>query len=265
MREGYNKQKPVLKNSVVCFVDILGFSNIVTKACNEKSGNELLKKLHNAINNNMEFISPYFEGYSELKMFTDNIAIGVPIYGDGESQLGGVFLGFAFYQLSLALEGFFIRGGITIGEYYADDKMAFGLPIIEAHTLESEVANTPRIILGNIAVEYVKKHINYYSMPEDSPQSKHLLRDVDGNWFINYLEAVFEDTYEDVERAKKFLRQHRDIVSMKIIEFQNDTRVLNKYLWVANYHNYFCSLNFKNDSELLVKNNMNFGEFGLII
>lgn len=62
---------------------------------------------------NIAELRPQEEYVGVLKTFTDNIVIGHPIYEDGESQLGSIFLNYAAYQLSLTLEGFFVRGRLA--------------------------------------------------------------------------------------------------------------------------------------------------------
>lgn len=50
-------------------------------------------------------------------------------------------------QLGMAMWGFFIRGAVTIGEVYHDDRSVFGPALVWAYELESKVAQNPRIII----------------------------------------------------------------------------------------------------------------------
>jgi hypothetical protein len=52
------------------------------------------------------------------------------------------------YQLSMALDDYFIRGAISVGELFLDPNTAFGPALLEAHDLESNVARDPRVILA---------------------------------------------------------------------------------------------------------------------
>lgn len=47
-------------------------------------------------------------------------------------------------------QGHFIRGGMTIGDIFIDDSMVFGPAIVQAHTLETEFAIYPRIVIDPI-------------------------------------------------------------------------------------------------------------------
>ncbi|PER43291.1 hypothetical protein CN472_25250 [Bacillus thuringiensis] len=44
------------------------------------------------------------------------------------------------------------------------------------------------------------------------------------------------------------LAQHKQVVEKKLEEYKDDSKLLDKYGWVANYHNYFCE-NYVGNSE----------------
>ncbi|WP_265938989.1 hypothetical protein [Bacillus thuringiensis] len=263
----YDKANPHTINSAVCFVDILGFSQLVQESFDGGRGNELLKRLHQTVTNNINELRPQEEYLGVLKAFTDNIVIGRPIYEDGESQLGSIFLEFAAYQLSLTLEGFFVRGAVSVGEYYGDDEFAFGPALLESYHLESKEAINPRIILSNAVVDLVKEHVGYYAEGW-APQIRDLLKDnSDGKYFINYLEAAMgERGPEDYEFAFSILRKHKQIIEMNLNKYKDDTKIHLKYEWVAKYHNYFATFNFnKEHSRELQINSVPDGNISLII
>ncbi|WHH58269.1 hypothetical protein [Petroclostridium sp. X23] len=265
MRETYDKKNPKMLNSAVCFIDILGFSSMIEESCKNCNGNQLLNKLYHSIKDNIEFIKSSTQHSGAMNIFSDNIVIGKPVYDDGESELGQIFLGFAAYQLSLTLEGFFVRGGVSIGDYYANEYLAYGPALLEAHNIECCSAKTPRIVLSQDAKNLVKYHLTYYSNPKHAPQVRDVFIDTDGEWFINYLEAAIVSRDEEgYSCAYDVMIRHRDIVMSKINLFNNDTKVLKKYEWVAQYHNYFCKLNFAKSIELQIKGVSNCGGFKFI-
>jgi len=244
---------------------------MVLDAHQNGTGNQLLQRLHKTLTEQYKQLKPAEDYVGILKAFTDNIVIGLPIYDDGESQLGGVFLDFASFQLVLTLENFFLRGGVAIGDYYGDDEFAYGPSIIEAHDLENKSAKFPRIILSDEAVQMVRQHVNYYFPPNSSPQARELLQDNrDGKWFINYLEAVMHDVYEygDYRNTVKLLLQHKQIIEQNLILYQEIPHVHEKYTWVAQYHNHFCTENIPQylleNSSLIITQNTN-GNFSPIV
>lgn len=67
MVETYNINNPKMLNSVVCFIDILGFSSMIEESCKSHSGNQLLNKLYLSIKDNIEFIKPSTENSGAIK------------------------------------------------------------------------------------------------------------------------------------------------------------------------------------------------------
>ncbi|QCJ44690.1 hypothetical protein FAY30_23940 [Bacillus sp. S3] len=271
MLKRYDPQNPKMIRSAVCFTDILGFSQMVLDANQNGTGDQLLQHLHKILTQQYNNLKPGEDYVGIFKAFTDNIVIGLPIYEDGESQLGGIFLDFASFQLELTLNGFFIRGGIAIGDYYGDDEFAYGPSLIEAHYLEDKLAKFPRIILSENTVHMVKEHIKNYAEPYWAPQSRDILQDcTNQKWFINYLEAVMFDVHAtgDYQVAIHQLHKHKKEIETNLIKYNGNTKVHPKYVWAAEYHNYFCSENipqqFLNQSQLIITH-QTYGSFSKVI
>jgi hypothetical protein len=189
----------------------------------------------------------------DFKAFTDNVVIGFPVRDDGEHEMRRIFGILAIFQLMMIQKGFFVRGGVALGEHYMDSNIVFGAALIEAHEIESKLARDPRIVLGPSAVPNFRHHLSYYSKAEYSWHYNIVLKDADGQLFLNYLGVGLMFGYESVCES---VRQHRENVVDKLTGFADDPYIRSKYVWVANYHNYFCdqySLNseLKIDYELL--------------
>ena len=91
----YPTDPPQLVTSIVCYVDILGFSQLSSEALSLGTGNEFLGKLHTALNQAYERIRKHSKVWNEqkfvLKIFTDNV-VGYPLFNSG-SDLGEYELG----------------------------------------------------------------------------------------------------------------------------------------------------------------------------
>ncbi len=246
----YNANNPQLLESIVCFTDILGFSNLVTQAPNLQAGNQLLKHLHTTIAEQYSLMRA-MNPQGHFKTFTDNVILAYPVWEDGEGQSGSVFMSFIEYQLEMTLNSYFLRGGIALGDYYGDTDFAYGPALIEAHNLECDKAVYPRIILSEEMVSIVSEHINYYGPLTFSPQYSHLIKDSDDVIFLNYLyglhEAFKSGNQSDVEWNIYVgrLKQHKNIVEQKLLQFKNNDKLHEKYEWVAQYHNYYCEQYFE--------------------
>ncbi len=247
----YDTNSKELLDSVVCFIDILGFSSMIKDYFSKNSGQELLNRMHNSLTEAYKFMKEINENSGAVKIFTDNIVIGKAIRDDGESELGHLLDHIASYQFQLALEGLFVRGGVAVGLHYMDNDIVFGPALIDAYKLESERANAPRVILSKEVKELVKEHIQYYSTNYPAPQLNLICIDADGEWFINYLQAAIIDE-DALDMSTVWLQQHKTIVEEKLKEYKSNSKVFNKYRWVAQYHNYFCKLNVEGENDLII-------------
>jgi hypothetical protein len=212
----------------------------------------LLGRLHKALQSSREHVDPNrFEDavprlgekdFSAFRAFTDNIVIGEPIRGrgDGEVELGSVFRSLSYFQMVMVMEGFFVRGAIAIGQLYMDDIAVYGAGLIEAYEAETTLARDPRIVLAPSAQLAVNRHLEYYGRSSYAPQNRYLLRDSDGQYFVNYLDTLIP---EDGYFYENQLAAHKARVEEKLALFKSRPSVWVKYLWAANYHNYWCDQN----------------------
>lgn len=241
--------EPALRRSVVAFVDILGYKEMVLNA--EKAGRsyEFLLNIRRALSESLEHLrrdilenKRFFDkDLYMVKIFTDNIVIGYPVYEDAESGLGDIFYNLAFFQLSMVNRGFFLRGAICIDNLYIDEHIVYGKGLIDSYLGEANKARYPRIILTETATLAVKQHIKYYSQPAFAPHTRDIFLDSDGQYFLNYLESVLEAVPEGEPCYEKVL-QHKKAIEEKLQEFRGQPLLWSKYAWTAYYHNFFCDL-----------------------
>lgn len=237
-----------LQRSVVCFLDILGYREMLVSG-----GAEVQRELHSALAESYPILLGelgYFENdptsFPEqfaMKTFTDNIVLARPIYrSDSEGELGNLVMACGALQTQLAIRGFFVRGAISIGPAYVDDFGVFGEALVEAYSGEQRLARDPRIVLCASARQEVVEHIGYYADADYSPQNRELRQDTDGQAFVSYLEHLAPAPDEPGGFGLVEVRRHRDVVEGQLQAFQRQPRIWAKYEWVARYHNHFCDL-----------------------
>ncbi|HXA18112.1 MAG TPA: hypothetical protein VN380_14025 [Thermoanaerobaculia bacterium] len=235
---------PRLQQSVVAFVDFLGFSRQIREAAKHSRVEELLRNVH-------EFLSSWrpalIDRYSrhpdrrkdwEIKFFTDNIVIGRPLRPERGFEMGSVIGSLCLFQLDAISHGFFLRGGISVGSFFMDDHVVFGVPLLDAYETESCIAKSPRIVLAASARELVAASILSRDHAECSPYYHDVIQENDGEWFLNYLEACFHNYTEPPEFA--WIKAHRDEIIRCIARHQSDPKIFPKYEWAARYHNFWC-------------------------
>lgn len=251
----YNCDKPTLVNSFVCAIDILGFSQMILDSCNDGYGNSLLREISYLIHKNKQCIIPNKYSEGKIKIYTDNMVVAYPIKDDGEIEFDEVLDNVSEYQFNMALEGLFVRGGISVGEFYINEDIVFGPALLDAHNVESQIACYPRIILDNNTVKKVKKYIKYYDV---APQKSKIFIDTDGQWFLNYLNTIFKfyrecnNEYEFEVVQRELLLRHKKKIEEMLVKHKENIKVWDKYVWTANYHNYFCDLHFKEEKKLKI-------------
>jgi len=248
-----------LRKSIIAFIDVLGFKDFVRKAKKEGKSQEVFLNFHQAVSawfnridetHNTTFQMPFIGGKKDpykIRIFTDCILIGCPISKSGKSynfiegcdeffdMLSTIYL----LQMEMVNQGYFVRGAIAVDELYMDEVIIYGNGAIEAYEAETKQAKYPRIILTKSA-KFVLAEINkgFEDQGRDNYINEFVYKDGDGQFFINYLESIKigENDFQFVDELEK----HKEIIELKLAEFQDDAHCLEKYLWSANYHNNFC-------------------------
>jgi len=236
-----NKGSKYLAKSYCVFIDILGYSSEILEY--SKLGKELdhFEKFYTTFLKATETIRDSNQLSIQTKIFSDNILIGAPIgYGgifDDETQLGTLAMFLKYLQLDLTLEGYFLRGGWTIGNLFIDENIAYGEGLISSYNLEQST-NFPRIEVSSEIEPLIQKHFGYYSNPFSTLQNTYLIKN-NGRIFVNYLKGLTEigELGLDVDTNK--LNKHKELIESRLIDFNSISKIRSKYEWSAEYHNYF--------------------------
>lgn len=113
-------------------------------------------------------------------------------------------------QLGAIADGFFLRGGLDIGDMFVGRNTIFGVALIEAYHAESCVAKVPRIVLAASAKQFVTQRVGPRPSSYD-PYVKDVLRDEDQNLFVNYLQACIPTSGEPPIRI--WIDKHRSAIA----------------------------------------------------
>ena len=134
-----------------------------------------------------------------------------------------------------------IRGSVTFGDILISDGRVFGPALVEAYELEKKFARYPRIIVDPQLIKEYKSNkllkAEHHSIEQDSEYIHDLLKQGDdGMWFIDYARAI-ESEMDEPEMYPVFLQRHREVILFGSEKHKKLNAVLNKYVWMANYHN----------------------------
>src|SRR5262249_7385977 len=133
----------------------------------------------------------------------------------------------------MTMNGFFVRGALTQGPVCLTDEIIFGSALIECYQLESKASIVPRIVLAEPLQQLVTKSYRAGGLNGNADQA--ICRDVDGWWFVNYLQA----TQGPDGIQWEFIERHKASI---LDSLAHTTRhdVLPKFGWACRYHNVFC-------------------------
>lgn len=246
MAGAYNRPDGLLlmQPSVVCYADVLGYKQLVREAIANDEGNTFLRRIDGALRLSHQTIRQYAHGAEaprfDVKVFTDNIVVGYPALNGGfaERELIEVLEVFAWFQATMAVQGFLVRGGVAFDQHYMDENVVLGPGLLDCVGMDTS-GGAPRLAFAKSAMELVDQHTGFYHGPQDAPVSRYVLRDADGVYFLNYLSTAFFNF--DVSGVDlECIRGHASSIKAGLNEYAGNSGIRSKYEWAARYHNFIC-------------------------
>ena len=234
-------QVPVPQKSVVSFVDILGYSAKVADAAESGKSNEFLFDFRQALFAASEYLEADAPCYAFN--FTDSVVVGWPIIEENDSEVPLCIScwNLATYQLSMTQYGFFVRGGVAVGEAYFDEYVQSGEAFLKAYDTEKQRSIYPRIVLSEDAVAEARVSCSYHAS-DSCPLDRLFAVDADGEVFVNYLSCVFDifDLETSRQDILEYIDDHREMIEKNLLASESNLKVYRKYQWAARYHDFFC-------------------------
>jgi hypothetical protein len=204
-----------LKPHIVAFIDLLGFSGMVAHDCEKPAGEQKYIEALYGIHQKTKEITIKLEGMS-LIQFSDSVVLSIPYSKDHFHKLCRIISDF---QFDLLKSGILCRGGISYGKHFSTEDFLFSHGLIDAYTIESKIASTPRIVIGHDLAELVFDSL-------ESVKSDVIIKENDGLLFIDYLNG---DTLQD----------NRDIVDKCLPRsLSKNPSIRSKQLWLIDYFNH---------------------------
>ncbi len=263
--------KPSAKNSLVAFVDVLGFTKRMENITDDEKMKDFLihyKKVVGLAYGELEKVSKskrnarineisYANKMSYAKIFSDNILyMNELTKRDGERDFVDFLDQIALYQLNLVLDGFPSRGAIVAGDMYCDGTLIVGNPIVKAYDIEKNKAKHPKIVIDDSTFKEIRKFLRRYRTSKNNIMTEYIVKEDKGPFFLNYLYYLISQEEIDPEDINEYiiddLLNHKNLIcenlkkfknkkEMNSKEVENNQKIYEKYEWLAEYHNYFCS------------------------
>ncbi len=232
----------MISSQVIClYFDVLGFKERTRRA--ERAGgaggagsyllplNSIMSSVVSRINERAGWTDPPSWHW---RLFSDNVLVWHVIHSDDAMfELAGIMAQASWAQLELGAAGYFIRGGITLGQLYWDEHIVSGEPLFEAVEME-KAARFPRLLLSPALIERAAQDVESYTTPSEGPFIRDLWRSSDGLPFISFLNAL-SDEDELLERDKRRLHENFRIhLARQTAASTGEAR--DKMMWLNSYH-----------------------------
>jgi len=226
------------KDSLVAFIDILGFDEKVRNIKSEDDFQEVatllfsIKEVEKKYGNEKK-LRPNLN----ITAISDSVILSIPI-SDSTSVVSLFSLLHRFqYELLIKFKTL-IRGYITRGFVYQKDNIVFGKGYSEAYKKENQIGHAPRIVLDHVLVEDAKRVVSKNKNREnDFSVFDFLIEDhCDGSHFLDYLKPVGElvgiskQQYLDERAAIK------SFINVNLTNHRDDQKVIRVYKWLNNYY-----------------------------
>lgn len=235
---------------IVCFMDILGFSNMIEQYDKNITSTVLqdiqeafaLAKINLLENKNLLNKNNNATKHLKYQTFSDNICISIP-YFDNENDFLSNFNILITYvrgvQSILMTKGFYTRGGVSIGSYYTDNNIIFSKGLVNAYNLESKKAIYPRVIIDNSIIEklrnYNREQIKSFGIDGV------IIFDWENTAFLNPFGLTKSINETSVELLKSLLDNEKKSIQLVKEQIVNiylhykDENIRSKYLWLLEF------------------------------
>jgi len=161
---------------IVVFYDVLGWRSEIIDAGNDPRRIARLAGLVRMFSPSVLNVTEKIEG-AHFTAFSDNVVFSVPYNSD---QFAATLQSMALTQIALASAGFWVRGGITVGDLVHDADIVFGPALVRAHYLESERAKYSRFLIDPV-------------LPPDASLDETFITTTDGESFLDPFYPSFID------------------------------------------------------------------------
>lgn len=231
---------------ICCFIDILGFKTHLNETIQE-NGDDFIEKIQeikgviDLANSILKALDNAIFKSKMVTQFSDSIVLSFKI--EEKSGVFDALINFLHVSLEFAYKGFLTRGGISVGKLIHTEKHIFGPALVEAYTLESRVANFPRIILHPDVLEVARHFPLGVNTSTDELESvlACLSKDDDGYYYIDYIEQALQELDDHNYGLIPYLFSLKNTI-LKWLQ-SDDESVLEKIEWLRiKYNNYVLKI-----------------------
>ena len=244
------------KNSIVAFIDILGFKELVNKSIHN---DEIRKNIHSTLMKFKDLERPEswtseiveveedaqmkgLDGFviskkTKCTCFSDSIVVSIEIENDLNEVFSTLIANLSRIGAQLLSEGILIRGGIDLDDVYHNDGIIFGKGLINSYKLETNAAKYPRIIISNNLISRLNYPLLYKY--ERYPYHQYLDRFEDG--CVGFHQLIFYQVHQKSSiisetEIKKEIKKSKDTIIKGLDSSFETPQIFIKYRWLKDQY-----------------------------
>lgn len=129
-----------------------------------------------------------------------------------------------------------IRGCITYGDMYVDDNIVYGEALVNAHECESKEVCYPVVVVDQSIMDY----LNNVNQSEEHREIVSVIKRylTDFNHKFHYVDYLGLHLYLIPMLFEQMVKKHKELIEQSIPKYKDNPNILNKYLWLKEYHNH---------------------------
>ena len=217
MKIGKNIMTDDYVDKLVAFVDILGFRNHVFEG--RDKAEDKISLIDGILSHTLNVIKEQnAENVFSFKLFSDCICLSVELVKTYE-----MLYELAFMQAWFSINGIFLRGALSHGLHYENERMIFSEGLIRAYEFEKN-AIYPRITIDPVVFNSIS----------DSSCLDYLMKAPDGVVFVDYLSSFSQEGISDPD---ELIEKHKNCVVDQAKKNAGSNTILEKFRWLSGYHN----------------------------
>lgn len=228
-RLAISKPTSQYEDRLILFVDFLGFKEVVRTTASDPTA---LRHLINALNEIGSIGGMPEVSSQRVTQFSDSVVLSYAV-----NEKSGVFWminEIALTVISLVFRGYLLRGAVTIGPLYHDDRHVVGPAMVTAVEMESKIACFPRVIVDPAVIRLARRHRRegHSAHEEEQYVRSFISEDADGQLFIDYVSwnSVVAVAGAENEDYPEYLSRLSTMIKTGLAH--DDVRVVEKYLWL---------------------------------
>ncbi|MEH6744754.1 hypothetical protein [Hyphomonas sp.] len=215
---------------IVLFVDFLGFKEHVHRTLIDA---EHISRVSDAMKLLGE-IGDMYIGFESKKVsqFSDCLVVSYKI--NEESAVFWLVDAIATQLITLAYQGFLVRGAITVGQLFHTNEQVFGPALVSAYELESKAAVVPRVLIDSSVYKAARTGKSWQNTADQEEEyvKSFIVTDADGRDYIDYVswKAVVESVGHEPDLHPGYLASIKNLIECGLTH--SDPKVAGRYVWL---------------------------------